>query len=112
MAKNASQPGDADKAFEAVSGAFATDRSVTRGKMFGSAGMKVKNKVFAMLVKGELVVKLPRERVEAIVASKRGKDFDPGHGRLMKEWVAVGSPSEKEWIHIAREARDFVASLR
>jgi hypothetical protein len=42
-------------------------------KSFGSSGLKVKNKVFAMVAsRGEFVVKLPRERVDALVAS-------PGH---------------------------------
>jgi TfoX/Sxy family transcriptional regulator of competence genes len=36
--------------------------------MFGSPGLKVSGKVFSMLVKGRLVVKLPRQRVEAIIA--------------------------------------------
>jgi hypothetical protein len=37
--------------------------------------------------------------------------FDPRHdGRLMKEWVAVESTSEEEWLSLAREAMEFVAS--
>jgi hypothetical protein len=33
--------------------------------------------------------------------------FDPGHGRLLKEWVALdgGQPS---WVDLAREAHTFV----
>jgi hypothetical protein len=33
-------------------------------------------------------VKLPRERVDELVEAGAGHRFDPGHGRLMKEWVA------------------------
>lgn len=103
---------EAGDLFDAVIGACAGDRGVTQSRMFGSAGLKVKNKVFAMLVKGKLVVKLPRERVEALVSAKRGVHFDPGHGRVMKEWVAVGPVAKKEWIGLAAEAKDFVASSR
>src|SRR5262245_41139101 len=59
-------------------------------RSFGSSGLKVNNKVFAMVSsRGEFVVKLPRQRVDALVASAEGTRFDPGHGRLMKEWLAV-----------------------
>ena len=57
--------------------------------MFGSEGLKIGGKVFAMLVKGQLVVKLPALQVQGIVNSNAGKLFDPGHGRLMKEWCRL-----------------------
>jgi TfoX/Sxy family transcriptional regulator of competence genes len=50
--------------------------------MFGSSGLKVGGKVFAMSVKNELVVKLPRERVDELVAAGAGSRFDPGHGHF------------------------------
>jgi hypothetical protein len=39
-----------------------------------------------MLVKGRFVAKLPRGRVDELVSGGSGEYFDPGHGRLMKEW--------------------------
>jgi hypothetical protein len=59
--------------------------------MFGSTGSNIGGKVFAMLGKGKLVVKLPRERVETMVSSGRSEPFDPGQGRLMKKWAAVAA---------------------
>lgn len=56
--------------------------------MFGSTGLKVHGKTFAMLVKGRLVVKLPRHRVEELLAAGAGDRFDPGHGRPMREWAS------------------------
>jgi hypothetical protein len=94
--------------FQAVVDAFAGDRAVTFGKMFASNGLKVGGKIFAMLVKGRLVVKLPRERVSQLIEAGTGEPFDPGHGRLMKEWVAV-APGAAPWLDLAREARRFVA---
>lgn len=83
-------PADADdQKFLPVIDALAGDRLVTRCRMFGSTGLKVNGKVFAMLVKGRFVAKLPRERMDQLVASGAGASFDPGHGRLMKEWVAL-----------------------
>lgn len=42
---------------------------ITVGRMFGSPVLKVAGKVFATLVKGRLVVKLPKPRVEDLLAS-------------------------------------------
>jgi len=103
----ASREGDAR--FAAVLRAFAAKRDVSRGKMFGAVGLKVKGRVFAMVVKGKFVVKLPKARVDALVAAGTGEYFDPGHGRLMKEWVAVASTTVP-WVQLAREAHRFVQS--
>lgn len=40
-------------------------------KGFGSSELKVHGKMFAMLSQGRLVVKLPKARVDALVAAKR-----------------------------------------
>ena len=82
-------------------------------KQFGSAALKVKHKIFAMLVEGKLVVKLPKRRVAALVVSGVGEPFDPRHdGRVMMEWVSVGPTSEERWLALSREAMDYVASGR
>ena len=80
------------------------------GKGFGSQALKVKNKIFAMLSsRNEFVVKLPRQRVDDLVESGAGRRFDPGHGRLMKEWLVVEA-SPKRWLTLALEALEFVGS--
>jgi TfoX/Sxy family transcriptional regulator of competence genes len=80
-------------------------------KRFGSSELKIHNKIFAMLVRGQLVVKLAKSRVDALIASGEGERFDPRHdGRLMKEWVSIAPTSEEEWLSLAREAMEFVSS--
>lgn len=76
---------------------------------FGSEALKVGGKIFAMPVEGALVVKLPAERVAALVESGVGSRFDPGHGRLMREWVVIRD-AKVDWLGLAREAREFVQS--
>lgn len=76
---------------------------VSEGRMFGSSGLKFTGKVFAMEVGGSLVVKLPAVRVDELVAAG-ARRFDPGHGRLMREWVSVGPDSGWAWLELAREA--------
>ncbi len=83
------------------------------GNGFGASGLKIYNKIFAMLVRGQLVVKLPKNRVDALVTAGDGERFDPRHdGRLMKEWIVIAATSEEKWLPLAREALDFVASKR
>jgi hypothetical protein len=64
-----------------------------------------------MLVRDELVVKLSKDRVDQLVASGTGVRFDPGHGRLMKEWVSVPARHGRDWDHLASEALQFVRSV-
>lgn len=110
MTKKGAKQVDIDPLFAPLLGALLRESGVTPSRMFGSPGLKVRGKVFAILVKGRLVVKLPQERVDGLVASGKGEHFDPGHGRLMKEWVAVDPAAKATWLELAKEAREFVAS--
>jgi hypothetical protein len=49
-------------------------------------------------------------RVDALVSSGKGKYFGPGHGRLMKEWLAVDHRNKTLWLRLAREALEFAAA--
>jgi len=106
--------------YEAIVRALLRNPGVTRGSKetsskrgFGSDAVRTDNRIFAMLSsKRRFVVKLPRRRVDALIASGAGERFDPGHGRLMKEWLAVNPTSKQEWLPLAREAMQFVASRR
>jgi hypothetical protein len=93
---------------------LASSRSahVGEGKGFGSTGqLKLGGKIFAMLVRGNLVVKLPRARVDSLVASGEGERFDAGKGKPMAEWFVLSPTSSKRWRALAEEAADFVASV-
>jgi len=84
-------PGAVDPRFARVIEAFAGDRQVSQTRMFGSVGLKVKSKVFAIFYKGKFVAKLPGERVDAIVASGKGDYFDPATaGRRRNGWQCLG----------------------
>jgi hypothetical protein len=78
------------------------------GKKFGSSALKVNNKIFAMLSGGRLVVKLPQDRVEALIAVGAGAPFDAGKGKPMKEWLAVDTEGHGRWGALSREALEFV----
>ena len=57
---------------------------------------------------GQLVVKLPRHRVDALIAGGTGLPFDAGKGRPMKEWITVTTDDDQTWLALAQEAFDFV----
>jgi hypothetical protein len=109
MAAKAKTPADG---FASVVQAFAQDPDVTppgTGKGFGSGALKVGKKIFAMVSsRSEFVVKLPPARVAELVAAGRGKYFDAGRGKPMKEWLVV-TAGESTWIPLAKEARKFAA---
>lgn len=111
----ADDAGFVDARFAPVVKAFAKDRNVAhggKGKGFGSSGLKVNGRLFALMSsRGLFVAKLPRERVEALTAQRKGRPFDPGHGRLMKEWIELDG-GEASWVGLAREARAFVGGAK
>ena len=100
-------PPDLPPAFARDVRAYEGDPAVTRGVMMAAFGLKVHGKIFAMLPRGRFVVKLPRARVDDLVARGMGTRFDPGHGRLMKEWLELDGHEER-WLGLAREAYEHV----
>ena len=54
-----------------------------------------------------IVVKLPRERVNELIAGGEGVSFAPA-GKVFKEWVLVEAHDEEQWIELLRESIAFV----
>ena len=100
--------------FERVVEALRRNPEVAIGSQkrgFGSSALKVNGKIFAMQSsKGELVLKLPKERVDELVASRNGRRFEPDPGRVMKQWFVAEPRLYENWLSLAREALRFVAS--
>jgi len=114
---NRRNAGDPEERFAVLVEAFAHEAGVTvpyeRGNRgFGSSALKVNGSIFAMLTRGHLVVKLPRDRVSALIQDGTGGPFDAGKGTPMKEWLMVWSDDENTWQALAREARNFVGRRR
>ena len=99
--------------FSQIVDRFADDPAVTQGTGFGSSpGLRVAGRIFAMLVRDELVVKLPRSRVDELVAAELAARFEPGTGKVMNEWASVPGISPADWAALANEAYAFVAKAR
>jgi hypothetical protein len=83
------------------------------GGGFGRSALRYRAKIFAMFVRGRLVLKLPASRVGELVSSGAGVPFDANKGTPMKEWFSLDPESELDWLGLAREALDFArASAR
>lgn len=109
MAEDQGSAAVADRYSEVVAACLGLPGVTQEGKGFGSSGLRVGGRIFAMLSsRGDFVVKLPRRRVDELVSSGDGDRFDPGHGRLMKEWLALRAGSSLDWLSLAREAMAFV----
>jgi hypothetical protein len=83
-----------------------TRYSLHESKMFGMPCLKRENgKVVAGRWKdGGITVKLtdPAEREAALAAG--AQPFDPGMGRVMKEWVLVPAAHSRDWVHLVEQA--------
>ncbi len=80
----------------------------TGGAGFGGNALKVKNRIFAMLVRGQLVVKLPADQVDSLIVEGQGTRFDANKGRPMKEWLSLSTDSTLSWDELALAALVFV----
>jgi hypothetical protein len=105
------------KTFAAVARTLECEEGVTLGAQrkqgFGSTALQVNGKIFSMVSSsGALVVKLPTQRVEELEVGGVGVKFNPGHGRLMKEWFSLNPESIALYPALAFEALQFVRTKR
>lgn len=71
----------------------------------------IRNKVFAMRVGDELVLKLAPKRVAELIDAGTGKSNVVG-GHAMKEWVNLPPKSQSKWAGLARESLEYVHTKR
>jgi hypothetical protein len=76
---------------------------------FGSGALRINGKIFAMFVRGRLVLKLPKVRVDELVEAGEGVRFDANKGTPMKEWLSLDPASQLGWRPLSEEAFAFVS---
>jgi TfoX/Sxy family transcriptional regulator of competence genes len=107
-----SEPVSAEAQFAALVKALSGKAGVALGagrRGFGSDALQVDGRIFAMVTRGKLVLKLPSERVAALIDSGAGAPFDAGKGKPMREWVMLEHRSRSQALRLAEEALAFVA---
>ena len=94
--------------FAAVVAMFtASDGTVERVKLFGYDCLRANGKVFTKVDKGRLIVRLPPERIEALMLAGRLAPYERGL-RAMKQWAAIEHADTPLVLELAREARALV----
>jgi hypothetical protein len=82
------------------------------GSGFGRSALRYEKKIFAMFVRGRLVLKLPARRVDELVREGEGVRFDANKGTPMKEWLSLDPDSGLDWRELAQEALGFARDGR
>ena len=101
----------AEQSFARLSDRFTDLPDVSTGTGFGtSPGLRVGGKIFAMVVRNQLVVKLPKARVDELVEAGTAERFDRGKGQRMKEWAATSTQHDAQREQLMTEALEFVGS--
>jgi len=109
-----SEPSAAER-FEDLVGEFNDIDGVTLprgGGGFGRSALRYRGKIFAMFVRGSLVVKLPESRVAELVGEGHGEHFTANKGTPMREWLTVGPDCPLTWSNLASDALDFARQSR
>jgi len=81
---------------------------IAESTMMGSRCLRVGGEFTGMIDvrTGELILKLPRERVDALVASGKTEPFAP-NSRVFKEWTLVPHGDRRAWKRLIDEAVAF-----
>ena len=100
----------AEALFQSIAKKYGGSSDVPPRRGFGSDALKVNGKIFAALSYGRLLLKLPRERVDALVTAKLAERFSTGAGRPKKEWCTIAPSTTADWLRLSDEARQYVNS--
>ncbi|MGY2066988.1 hypothetical protein [Blastococcus sp. SYSU DS0619] len=79
-----------------------------QARMLHAPGLRTGGKFYGFAAADALVVKLPADRVAALIAGGQGEPCSPRPGRPMREWVEIRDPDEAACLAYLREARAFV----
>lgn len=89
---------------------FLQKPGVTRSTMMGLPCLRIEGKFFGSFDRktGDLLIKVPVERVDALIAAGSGQAFAPA-GKRFREWVAISPENDASWPGYLDEALRFVA---
>jgi hypothetical protein len=98
---------DTEDTFDAITERLLGEPDVDEGRIFNSAGLRTNGKIFVMLSRGRITLKLPASRCAELVATGVARPFESG-GRQMREWVSLVDASPAQAFALADEALAFL----
>jgi hypothetical protein len=86
------------------------DPRIEEGTIMGGRCARVAGEFLALVdfKDSGMVVKLPRHRVDKLIAQGTGRPFAPA-GKIFREWVSIPQRDRRRWRSLLREAAAFVA---
>jgi hypothetical protein len=98
--------------WEAAEATLRTD-GVETGTMMGFPCLRSNGVFFASCDhrNGDLIVKLPEQRVNHLISAGVGEPFAPA-GRVFRQWVRVPDRDSSGWRALIAEARSFADHTR
>jgi len=82
------------------------------GRPFASLSLRIHGRVFALLYRDTLVVKLPGSDVGRLVRRGVGDHWNPTSRGPFREWLEVDGRYPVDWSELAEQAWAFVRSLK
>lgn len=91
----------------------AEDPRIEEGTIMGGRCARVAGEFLALVdfKDSGMVVKLPRARVDELIARGTGRPFAPA-GKAFREWVSLPQRDRRRWRSLLREGVAFVAPGR
>lgn len=88
----------------------AEDPRIEEGTIMGGRCARVAGEFLALVdfKDSGMVVKLPRARVDELIARGTGRSFAPA-GKVFREWVSIPRRDRRRWRSLLREGVAFVA---
>ena len=111
MTKDAVTIEKAHAIFDPIAARFLERPDVDIGAMFGSEGLRVRGKIFALVsFDGQLMLKLPAARTVELVDAGDAERVAMA-GRSMREWVFVPISTPALWDPLVGEAFAYVDEI-
>jgi hypothetical protein len=102
---------DPQASFDAITSRLLAEPGTDDHRAILNPCLRVDGRIFAMLVREELVVKLPPARCAELVAEGVARPFDRRPGGPDRGWVTVDDLEVDRWPALAAEALAYVRSV-
>ncbi|GHG07262.1 hypothetical protein GCM10017783_19770 [Deinococcus piscis] len=101
-----------DTLLDRIAAPFAADPDVQPGRIFGSACLKVRGKVFLIVHTDDVTFKLSPEAHAQAMGLPGTRQANPSGRRVLREWVTVPGIHAEHFPALAQAAASFVGASK